>query len=215
MITIACVRVGTAYGVEYVERLLNMVHRHLPVPFRFICLTDQPEQVPGVHMIGIGHRGLHGWWAKMSLFDSELRGPGRCLYFDLDTVIVDDLMPLAEWEGHFAICENFTKLAGHKKWPCNYGSCVMSFASGFGLDIYRRFAADPAGWIRKCPRGDQQAIEALYPGATYLQDVTPRGYFVGRRDFTNSKPKGAAVMVFAGKHKPHNTPHRWLKEAWR
>lgn len=215
MITVICVRVGTAYGIEYVERLRNTVRRHLPQDHRLVCLTDQSDQVAGVEMIDIGHLGLTGWWAKMSLFDPDLNSLGRRLYFDLDTVIVGDLTPLANWRGQFGICENFTKLAGHNQWPCNYGSCVMSLAPGFGLGIYRRFMADPLGCIERCPHGDQQAIEALHPGATYLQDAMPPGYFVGRRDFTDSKPKGAAVMIFAGRHKPHNTPHRWIREAWQ
>jgi hypothetical protein len=215
MIAVACVRSGTKYSVEYVERLRSMVARYLPQEHRFICLTDQPDQIAGVEMIDCLHLGWHGWWLKMGLFDPDLRGPDRCLYFDLDTVIIDDLTPLAEWGGEFGICRNFTKLAGHPTWPCNYGSCVMSLAPGFGRDIYRRFSADPQGWVRRCPHGDQQAIEKLYPRAEYLQDRVPPGYFVGRRDFNSHRPKAAAVMIFAGRHKPHNTPHRWLKEAWQ
>lgn len=214
MITVACVRSGTKYGIEYVERLRNMVARHLPMEHRFICLTDQPEKIVGVERVHIRHFGWTGWWAKMALLHPHLRGPGRCLYFDLDTVIIDDLTLLANWDGEFGICQNFTKLAGNHNWPCKYGSCVMSLAEGFGAILFDRFVADAKGWMARCPRGDQQAIEKLYPHAEFLQGAMPPGYFVGRRDFTGERPRGAAVMVFAGQHKPHNTPHQWLKEAW-
>lgn len=214
MITIACVRTGTKYGIEYVERLRDMVRRHLPLEHDMVCLTDQPETVPGVRMIYLNYPELSGWWAKMVLFSFQSNNPHRLLYFDLDTVIVDDLTPLATIQCDFAICENFTKLAAHPDWPCNYGSCVMLMPPGFGAEIWEPFSYARQVWMQACPKGDQQAIEQLWPNAIYLQNILPPGYFVGRRDFTDEKPEGAAVMIFAGKHKPHNTPHTWLREAW-
>ena len=211
MITVACVWTGDKYGVEYVERLRNMVRRHLPLEHSFICYTDRPNEVPeGVVPIVTT---WPGWWAKMQLFHPGHR-TGRTLYFDLDTVVVGDLTPLAEWAGDFAICENFTKRAGHPNWPCNYGSCVMSLAPKWGASIYRTFNSEPQIWMERNPRGDQQAIEEIYPDATYLQDVMPPGYFLGYRDMTPSKPDGCAIVIFAGSRKPHNCEHKWVRDQW-
>lgn len=212
MITVACVRTGDKYGIEYVEKLRDMVARHLSIPHRFICVTDQPEPLDDVEMIPVSGE-LPGWWAKMALFSPDLRGPGRCLYFDLDTVIIDDITPLAEIAAPFATCANFTR-AVNQLYPCRYGSCIMIFADGFGGDTWAAFLANMADIIDGSPYGDQQAIEQLYPDAVLLQDVLPRGYLVGRRAFIDERPEGAAVMIFAGKHKPHNTPYQWLREAW-
>jgi hypothetical protein len=211
VITVACVRTGTAYQIEYVAKLRDMVERHLPMPHRFICLTDQPDKLEGVEMIPV--MGLPGWWAKMALFSQAVRGPGKCLYFDLDTVIIDDLTPLAEVDAPFATCANFTR-AVNPSYPCRYGSCIMVIADGFGSDIWAAFMAEKNRFTNCYNYGDQQAIEALYDDAVLLQDVLPEGYLVGRREFTDERPEGAAVMIFAGKHKPHNTPHQWLMEAW-
>lgn len=212
MITIACVRTGDRYGIEYVAKLRDMVARHLPIEHRFICLTDQPDKLDGVEMIPV--MGLPGWWAKMALFSQSVRGEGKCLYFDLDTVIIGDLTPLAEIDAQFATCANFTR-AVKADYPCRYGSCIMVLADGFGSDIWAAFMAESDRFIKGCKYGDQQAIEQLYPDAVLLQDVLPEGYLVGRRDFTDQKPEKAAVMIFAGPHKPHNTPHKWLREAWQ
>lgn len=211
MITVAMVRTGDKYGVEYVQRLRDMVSRHLCQTIRFICITDQTEQVAGVEMI---RTELPGWWAKMALFSPEIRGPGKCVYFDLDTVIIDDLTPLSLVYADFATCANFTK-AVVPAYPCKYGSCIMVMRDGFGADIYSRFLAESDKIMAQCQYGDQQAIEQLYPNAVLLQEVLPDGFLVGRRDFTDKRPPGAAIMIFAGKHKPHNTPHRWLQDAWR
>lgn len=197
---VVCVRTGTKYGPEYVERLERMVARHLSMPYRFRVLGDDDAD------------GLTGWWAKMRLFDIAW-SQNRQLFFDLDTVLVDSIDPLAQFPG-WGICRNFTREVS-PKWPCRYGSCVMTIPPGFGKPIWEAFNADREGWMAKAGRyGDQWVIEQLAPQASYLQDVTPEGFFVGRRAFTDTQPEGAAVMVFAGEHKPHNTPHKWLREAW-
>ena len=46
MATILCMKWGTKYGPEYVNRLHSMVRRHLTIPHRFVCLTDNRE---GLH----------------------------------------------------------------------------------------------------------------------------------------------------------------------
>jgi hypothetical protein len=216
MVAVACVWVGTGYGVEYVQRLRNMVRRHLRLEHRFICLTDKPEtHIDGVDFVDIRHHKWPGWWSKMALFDPALRGMSNCVYFDLDTVIVGDITPLFDCRD-FAICENFTRAAGHPTYPCSYGSCVMYLPLGFGRRIFQRFEADAdALMARHAQYGDQRLIEEYYPFATRLQRVMPRGFFVGRREFSDGVPPDASVMVFAGPVKPHNTAHPWVQEHWR
>lgn len=233
MLNFACVRMGTAYSVEYVERLRNMITKHVP-RYAFndvsatgrrpniICLTDQPEDVEGVQMIRLTPDKLNeGWWAKMLLFNPQLRGDYSrpTIYFDLDTVIVDDLTALVDYaiaSTEFAICANFTKRAGNLNYPCNYGSCVMIFPAGFGAEVYHSYlgywqhAQEIAGAY-----GDQFIIEKMLPSARLLQDVMPSGYFVGRRQFDVVRPKDVRLLIFAGKVKPHNTTIEWIKEQWK
>jgi hypothetical protein len=42
---ILCMKWGTKYGPEYVNRLYAMVRRHLSGDFRFVCLTDSTEGI--------------------------------------------------------------------------------------------------------------------------------------------------------------------------
>ena len=220
MITVLCVWVDDKYPVEYVERLRNMVARHLPLPHRFICMTDKPYEVPeGVTPLVLdkaevspGFKHWPGWWSKMNVFRPF--NHDRRLYFDLDTVIVDDLTPLAEWDGPFGICENFTKLAGQDSHGCNYGSCVMSLAPGFGYGIFEAFR-NRDQHLHEYPGGDQQFVEVAYPNATHLQNVMPKGYFLGYRDLTDTRPADAAIVVFAGANKPDNCEHQWIRDTWK
>ena len=38
---ILCMKWGTKYGAEYVNRLYNMVKRHLTLPFKMVCLASE------------------------------------------------------------------------------------------------------------------------------------------------------------------------------
>ncbi len=220
-LTVACVRTGTKYDLDYVSRLRDGVARHLERPHRFICLTDQVAVPIDVEPVWIGHLDLAGWWGKMALFSPAIRGAGRCLYLDLDSVIVGDLAPLADWDGAFAICENFTRLAGHATWPCRYGSCAMVFGDGWGLDVWEAFRRNQQGLMADCEKGDQQAIERLMPDAALLQRVLATqghaGFFLNKRELARHPvcaPAGAAVVVFGGAQRPHNCRVDWVARHW-
>ncbi|MEE1122464.1 MAG: glycosyltransferase, partial [Acinetobacter pseudolwoffii] len=42
---VICMKWGTKYGSEYVNRLYNMVKRHTTVDFQMVCLTDRTEGI--------------------------------------------------------------------------------------------------------------------------------------------------------------------------
>lgn len=109
--TFVCVKWGTKYGCEYVNRLAAMVQRHWEespsteeglFP-RLVCLTDDPTGIdeatvecrwlPRVNTGGSSHR-WRGWWLKACVFSSSLCPPSAgsvTVYLDLDTVIVGSL----------------------------------------------------------------------------------------------------------------------------
>ena len=215
MITVACVRTGTKYSVGYVLKLASMVARHLSRPHRFICLTDRPGDFTGIETIDVSDLGLRGWWAKLALFALASRSTERILYLDLDMVVCGSLNPLADLNVEFGICANFTRAAGNTKWPCRYGSCVMTFAPGFGADVWTRFSQKRDELMLKAGNhGDQMVIEWLYPTASLLQDLLPERFFVGYRDLSNDQVPGCSVLVFAGANKPHDCEVQWVKDAW-
>lgn len=212
---VACVLTGTKYPVQDVYRLQAMVQRHLPIDHRFVCITDKNSTAfPGIDTV---RTNLPGWFGKLQLFEPTWRLGERVLYLDLDSVITGSLEPLAALDTQFGICANFTRRAGNLDWPCQYGSCVMTIGSNFGARVWERFRRASDNWMRNAERyGDQWIIEQLAPGATLLQDALPEGYFVGYRDllsFSNAPPRDAAIIVFAGKTKPTDSPLRWVHEA--
>lgn len=86
---------GDLYAWTYVERLYNMLDRCISHDIRLHVYTEADRPVPAPmikHELpnwDIGGAKL-GWWYKMQLFDPAHHS-GPLLYFDLDTVIIDNI----------------------------------------------------------------------------------------------------------------------------
>ena len=80
IVNIICIKWGTMYGAEDVNRLYRQVKRHLNRPHRFVCFTDDFNGIdPGVDCQPLPELGLpegHGdtRWRKLALFRRDLGG---------------------------------------------------------------------------------------------------------------------------------------------
>lgn len=210
MLTVACVlKSGGDFTAEYVVRLNSAVERHLAIEHRFICLTDQYQ------LYGVAQTNLimnwPGWWSKLELFRPALLRP-PVLYFDLDTVIMDDIAPLAQMatESEFMMLERF-------RFPGDFASGVMGWNRDHSY-LFRHMAADPDpdAWDQRyittslrergtCIRRAQDAI----PTYSYKNHVLKDERCVA----------DAAIVCFHGHPRPHELAEHgdveWLKENWR
>jgi len=78
---VVCVKWGTMYGPEYVNRLYGMVSRHITPPFRLVCLTDNRQGIrPEVECFDLPELGVPhpqrtmGKWRKQILWGRSVRG---------------------------------------------------------------------------------------------------------------------------------------------
>lgn len=95
---ILCMKWGTKYGAEYVNRLYHMVCKNLTLPFTFVCLTDNPDgldaaikyyPIPELPLPGgLPERG----WKKLTTFTPSLYDlRGTALFLDIDIVIINNI----------------------------------------------------------------------------------------------------------------------------
>ena len=158
-VNILCLKWGTLYSAEYVNRLYRGVKAHLHRPFRFVCVTDDSSGlVEGVETAPIPPKPpkmeFMGWYdkwpniyIKLCLFEkgmAKLVGP--TLFLDIDQVIVGDLDCFFDYRpGEFCIIRNWVELRKRffRKVPfCGNSSCFRFDAGGKSDYIYRRFLAD-------------------------------------------------------------------------
>lgn len=210
---VLCMKWGTKYGPEYVNRLYGMVRRHLSGPFRFVCLTDDTHGI--VHDVeclpipslalpdGSPERG----WRKLTVFQQDLFGlQGTALFLDIDIVIVDSIDVFFEQPGEFFIIHDWKR-----PWRVTGNSSVYRFQLGTLSGVLDEFRAKGAQ-IRKTYRNEQAFLSA------YLHERGKLAYWP--QDWCRSYkyhcipawptnywrepviPQGARILIFHGEVNP-------------
>jgi len=222
-LTVVCVyKTDGDYDPEYVRNLQAGVGKHLTLPHRFVCLTDDLG-VDFCECIPLKH-GWPGWWSKIELFRPDL-SLVNALYFDLDTVILGNIDQLAwlAFEFEFAALRGFNQRyspGGKKELNLASGVMVGDFSGQSG--IYEVFAADPrkymtrseAGWRH----GDQGFIASVIGlDVPRLQDYLPENYIVGKKITRKGRliPSEARVLAWSGKPRLHEIQEGSIIENWR
>jgi hypothetical protein len=230
-ITVLCVRFGTKYGREYVERLRNMVSRHMTIPYEFVCLTDDQHPISGVRSIVQPNANYaRGWWHKVHMFDPNIPLAGRILYFDLDVVIHANINKLAGYlTTEFVGIHDFNRKF-HANWKY-LNSSVLAWNHGSQTDIWNQFKNNPREAQRLA--GDQDWIWKLCQSKikfwpkewiqSYKWEIRSREELTllnGKRQFTNVRhdvfiDPACAVAVFHGDPNPCAVQDKFVVDNWR
>lgn len=200
MTSVICLQVGNylGRGREYLARMGAMLDRHLKVQHRRFCITDDP----GIDGWGIiaSDPALHGWWQKILCFKPGTF-EGRCVFLDLDSVIVGSLDRLVTTPG----------IVHLKDWGWtknDYCSTVMVWDAGQHAEIFERYTTGVAQRLQ----GDQDWMTEL-GGWDALPDGLCCSY---RYHARQSPPPGVSVVAFHGRPKPSDLPPgHWALEHWR
>ena len=86
-VNIVCVKYGTKYSSDRVDRLYRMVEKNCSLPFSFYCLTEDKSQ-KWRYPLDLD-LDLESYWWKIQLFNLPWENP--TLYFDLDVVIQNNI----------------------------------------------------------------------------------------------------------------------------
>lgn len=226
-VNIICMKWGSMYGPEYVNRLHAGVARHLQRPFRFVCFTDDATGlVPAVEALPLPPLGLPSGhndrrWQKLAVFRSDLADlQGTALFLDLDLVIVDSLEPFFTHPGAFLIIRDddlFRRkpLRGLNSERDRFlhsvgNSSVFRYEIGEHQYILDAYLADPEGATRNYSISQQfQSAQLAAHGnleywprgwcVSFKNDCVPRN--LGSYFAAPSLPAGAHIVVFAGNPK--------------
>lgn len=230
-ITVLCVRFGNKYGSEYVERLRNMVNRHLTIPHEIVCLTDDQHPISGVRSILMLDQGyVKKWWHKIHMFDPRLPLQGRVLYLDLDLVISGSIDQLVGYEPtQFVGILDFNRKF-HATWKY-LNSSVMAWDHGTQSHIFSQFMSNPKDAMRL--QGDQDWIWKLcrdrivfWPTPwiqSYKWEIRSKEELVviaGVRQFKTIKhdvviPAGCSIAVFHGDPNPLDVKDKFVIDNWQ
>lgn len=235
---IVCVKWGTKFGAEYVNRLYANVEKNITIPHRFVCFTDNPEGINKNVEIRpfyeLDDSGLpEKAWKKLGLFTDKLADlQGRALFLDLDVVILKNIDAFFEVPGEFVIIKDWDfedDIIGN--------SSVFRFEVNKHKDIIENFYKEGKD-IRKRYRNEQAFLshQMKEKGILSYWDKSwcvsfkrnclrpfPLNYFQVPKE-----PEEAKILVFHGRPNPEQAyngfmgkgglryvkPTKWLEKYW-
>ncbi len=234
-IDVACVIHGNVYDFQYVTKLCSMISRNLDHPVRLNVLTEPSRSIPRniIKHDLIEWPGVQGrraaWWYKMQLFRPDL-DLGQILYFDLDTVIIDDLNWILNLDLEF-----FWTIRDFKYlWRPHYNvinSSMMYFDRLHYQYVWDDFSSRDLSHIRTKYRGDQdyltEVIESrhirfidAYRAQSWRWQILDGGLDVRTRQprHPGKGPMitpGTSVVICHGNPKPHEINDSLIDLYWR
>lgn len=105
---VVCVKYGTKYGADYVNKLYYGVKTHLSLPHTFHCFTEDGEGLDtNIKVVPLANH-WQAWWSKVHIFDGQVYSSAEkpkvlVMYIDLDMIISGSLDSLVHsFDGRFA-----------------------------------------------------------------------------------------------------------------
>jgi hypothetical protein len=185
MIQIVCVKWGTKYGADPVNRLLRAIARHTGTPFRFVCITDQPAGDYDPRVILKPFPAFSAPFEtlkracrlKLAIFAPGLLDPDLpTIYIDLDTMIRGDVQRIADelqrhpgvymLQNHFIQwwpLGRYVRLVAPERYYFG-NSSVLAFVPakyGFIYEEFNRRMASPPEPLPKYLKSDERFISYI------------------------------------------------------
>lgn len=229
MIDVVCVKWGDKFSDDNVRILKAMVERNTTVDHRFICFSD--KLIDGVDCKPL-QEGYEGWWNKMYLFSPDAELNERVVYIDLDTLIVDNIDWLLNYDGNF-MGINDLGITNHKyedttKYEGVMQSGVLAWNSRECYDIWDAFDLKADTWMQKY-RGDGEFLNALIDPTDLLQNKFPNKLRSYKYEcYDDGIPEGTSIICFHGEPSPEQAinetvkpwgvtyePREWVGDYWK
>ena len=238
LVNILCMKWGTKYSADYVNRLYSMVARNMHRPFRFVCLTEDNvglgENVDSFPLpaLSVNLGGPERGWNKLAVFAEKLYDlKGLVLCLDLDLIITGPLDDLFDYPGEVIIIRDWIKKDG------TGNSSVYRFEIGAHPEILAQFESS-FEVIKNRHRNEQEYLSSVlmsknalvYWPDTWCRSfkrhcIKPLSFFTAEE---TEIPQDARIIVFHGKPDPHEAiigrsgkwyrrfrPATWIAEHWQ
>ena len=227
MKNIICLKWGTKFASEYVNRLYKGFKRHTTIPFTFHCFTENPRDIINDVIIHkLPSTGLEIWWNKLWLFSDQFPLSGRVFYLDLDTLIVGNVDDIISYDKDFVIVRDFYH-ALRSSVAKNAQSCIMSFEAHKHHDIWEVFMKNPIKNQKGHGHGDQGWIQYIQKNFLYWQDLFPNQVVSYKIHCKGGLPDNARIICYHGKPSISDSiskttraqgifpPAKWVKNYWK
>lgn len=218
---VVCVKYGSKYGSDYVNKLFRGVKTHLSLPHRFHCFTEDGDGLdPEIGVIPLRNH-WQAWWSKVHIFDGSVYADSKydrqiIMYIDLDMIITGTLDELiTRFDGRFATLT--TNDIFCEQTQDGYNSSIMVFSAERTKGtvtsqvqvLYETLAKYYDHVLKFLMRFDHY-LEMLVQNCDILQDMCP-GQIL---DYTTHCMQAelsdtCRVVAFPRSPKPHEIVGKW------
>ena len=215
MLNVLCLYAGTAYDIRYVQNLKASLDRLLSTPYKFNIFTDRLDQATKLSELGtiiqlpkLSVKKI--WWYKCWMFSDASGLSGKCLYFDLDIILIKHLDKFIAADNEFKIIHDFNR---SNTTNYNYSnSSIMSWTHEQQRHIWTKFQSEHRQ-VQESMHGDQDYIHVQAQNRNWYPDdwaISFKWEYKLNKMFT---PQTSAI-VFHGKPKPHEVTDTVLEGFW-
>jgi len=230
---------GNKFSADYVNRLYSMVERHLSLPFRLVCFTENGEgirdevEIQPLPELDLPANAPERGWRKLTVFKDGFGGlTGKTLFLDLDVLIVDNIDEFFTIKGDFLIAhdkKNPIKIEGN--------SSVFRFEIGKYPQVLEYFEQN-ADQVKSEVRHEQaylsREIHQLGKLEYWPDEWVPSFKYrccpswIKSWFQSPSIPRGAKIILFHGLPNPpeaikgisgkwyrHIQPSPWIANYWK
>lgn len=216
-VNIVCMKWGTLYGCEYVNRLYGMVAKNLKKTFRMYCITDDDSGIRNDIFIRNLPEfplpdGARGPWQKLLMFKKDLFDiQGKTMFLDLDVVILGPLDRFFDFSDKFSVRHEFDK----RKENDSFGNTSMYvFQVGAYPDIYDNYIANQQQIHIKYWTAEQEYVTRTLYSQRNLE-FFPNDWILSFKEHclppwpqrlwrSPKEPKGASILAFHGRPLPED-----------
>lgn len=229
---VVCLKWGTKYSSEYVNKLYRMVNRNLTLPYEFVCFTENTKGIDtNIRTEPLPSIPVKGWWYKPIFFDPNFILNGTILFLDLDLIVFRNINDLFLYNpGQFCIIRDFNRCS--IKNYNNINSSVFRLNTGSDSYVYTNFIKD-INFATTRYRGDQEwMFSQMKKNYTYWPDEWIQSYkwemrgkppmirdTKGKRNFSSvAEPtvlNDTRIAVFHGEPNPEDCKDQWVLDNWR
>ena len=217
--TIVTMKWGTLFGPDYVNVLYRACRAAATLPFDFVCFTENAVGLDiGVIVKPLPQIGLRpdewyqrGVWPKLALYKKDLEGlVGRCLFIDLDMMILRDLDAFFTHQAPFVTTDmGKSWRPGIPRQNPEAGTCIFAFNFGQETQILDAFLAD-----REAAKVKFQNEQDFVGAHARSMDFWPEGWVVSFKRWLRRPigldlilppklpPEQAKVLAFHGDPRP-------------
>ena len=217
-INVCCVKEGDKYDSDYVNTLYLMTKRYLTIPFDFICLTENSQNLlKQIKVVNLEDKSIKGWWNKCLLFKPDFLS-GSCLYLDLDMIILKNIDEFIIQNQHLNILCNPISVNGKNYYNINSSMLFWNADNKELHKIWFQYSENKIFYETHKPSineiyGDQKVIlESNVKYKFFSTDKIRYFKFIKEEDTLD---ENISIIVCKGKKQKDHKSNFFVRKYWK